>query len=189
MLISYNVICNFYVGSRFLNDPRTDLYSWIKKNIPKNSSVEIDLYTPSFSSLKGKNIKETTAPNVSGRERIFESLFKNDSFVLGPQSDRDKQEEQVKWYSLENLLRRNPDFIGLNSLYYTRFTMPGLKQDLYPTMNDYFKNLLSEKYSYTILFDKESKLPPWWVYPHEIDFLHNRMTILGKKTLLELPFR
>ncbi len=187
LLIVYNIVCSFYVGRRFLNDPRSGLHSWIEKNIPTNSNIERDLYTPSFVDLKQKNIKETAAPNVSGRERIFASIFKNDSFILGPENDREKQEEQVKWYSQKNLLNRNPDFIGLNSLYYTRFTIPGIKQNLYPTMNEYFQDLLTEKYSYKIIFDMESKLSPWWVYPRQIDFLHNRMTILAKKKLLGLP--
>jgi hypothetical protein len=78
-------------------------------------------------------------------------------------------------------MKRKPDFVAFNSLYYNRFTEPGLKQDLYPTMNNYFKQLLAEQYPYKIVYNEESKHAPGWVYPHEIDFLYNRVTILARK--------
>ena len=74
--------------------------------------------------------------------------------------------------------------MGLNSLYYDRFIEPGLKQDLYPTMKDYFQKLLSEQYPYKIVFEEESKHAPTWVYPREIDFLYNRVTILAKENFV-----
>ena len=179
IIIGYNIACDFNVGNRFLNDPRTHVLSWAKKNIPENSSIEIDPYTPSLVN-PGKNL-ETTTPNVSGRERIFAQVFNNDPFIVGSEDDRKKEEQRVAWYSLQGLMQRRPDFVVLNSLYYGRFTEPGLKQDLYPTMKDYFQRLLGEQYPYKIVFDEESIHAPAWVYPYEIDFLHNRVTILARK--------
>jgi len=160
---------------------RTHFLSWAKRNIPKNSSTEIDLYTPSLVDSARKNLKETVAPNVSGRERIFAKVFNNDSFIVGTEEDRKKEELRVAWYSLQELMQRRPEFVVLNSLYYNRFTKPGLKQELYPTMKDYFQKLLAEQYPYKIVFDEESKHAPGWVYPKEIDFLHNRVIILARK--------
>jgi hypothetical protein len=77
-------------------------------------------------------------------------------------------------------MKRKPDFIAMNSLYYNRFIEPGLKRDLYLTMTNYFEQLLAEQYAYKIVFDEESKHAPFWVYPHEIDFLHNRVTVLAR---------
>jgi hypothetical protein len=181
IIIGYNIACDFYVGSRFLDDPRTHVVSWAKDNIPENSSLETDQYTPSLAGASGKNLKEITTPNVSGRERIFAQIFNNDPFIVGSEDDRKREEQQVAWYSLQELMKRKPDFVGFNSLYYNRFTEPGLKQDLYPTMNNYFQQLLGEQYPYKIVFDEESKHAPGWVYPHEIDFLYNRVTILARK--------
>jgi hypothetical protein len=183
IIIGYNIACDFYVGSRFLHDPRTHLLSWAKKNIPENSFVEIDPYTPSLTDSERKNLKETATPNVSGRERIFARAFNNDPFIVGTE-DLKKEEERVAWYSLPQLLKRKPEFMGLNSLYYDRFIEPGLKQDLYPTMKDYFQKLLSEQYPYKIVFEEESKHAPTWVYPREIDFLYNRVTILAKENFV-----
>ena len=81
-------------------------------------------------------------------------------------------------------MQRRPDFIALNSLYYDRFTEPGLKQDLYPTMKDYFQRLLGGQYPYKIVFDEESIHAPTWVYPYEIDFLYNRVTILAREDVV-----
>jgi hypothetical protein len=185
IIIGYNVLCDFYVGSRFLDDPRTHVVSWAKKNIPEKASIETDQYTPSLDSSTEKNLKETTSPNVSGRERIFARIFNNDPFIVGSEEDRKNEEQKIAWYSLQELMKRKPDFIGFNSLYYNRFTEPGLKQDLYPTMNDYFQQLLAEKYPYKIVFDEESKHAPRWVYPREIDFLYNRVTIFARKDIVK----
>ena len=78
-------------------------------------------------------------------------------------------------------MKRKPDYIVVNSLYYNRFIEPGLKRDLYPTITNYFQQLLAEQYLYKIVFDEESKHAPKWVYPHEIDFLYNRVTIFARK--------
>jgi hypothetical protein len=184
-IIGYNIVCDFYVGSRFLDDPRTHVVSWAKENIPENSSIEADQYTPSLAGASGKNLKETTTPNVSGREKIFAQIFNNDPFIVGSEDDRKREEQQIAFYSLKELMKRKPDFVAFNSLYYNRFTEPGLKQDLYPTMNNYFQQLLAEKYPYKIVFDEESKHAPRWVYPREIDFLYNRVTIFARKDIVK----
>jgi hypothetical protein len=129
MIIGYNITCDFYVGSRFLDDPRTHVVSWAKDNIPENSSLETDQYTPSLAGASGKNLKEITTPNVSGRERIFAQIFNNDPFIVGSEDDRKREEQQVAWYSLQELMKRKPDFVGFNSLYYNRFTEPGLMKN------------------------------------------------------------
>jgi len=181
IIIGYNIACDFYVGSRFLDDPRTNVLSWAKKNIPQNSSIERDHYTPSLLENSGKNLKETITPHVSGRERIFAQIFPNNAFIVGSEADRKSEDQQVAFYSLQELMKRKPDYIAVNSLYYNRFIEPGLKRDLYPTITNYFQQLLAEQYLYKIVFDEESKHAPKWVYPHEIDFLYNRVTIFARK--------
>ena len=186
IIITYNVVCNYYVGKRFLEDPRTIVRSWVKEHIPENSSIESDIYTPWWSDIPGVKLKETITPNVNGRERLFARIFKNNLFIVGSEADREKEEQLIKWYSLEELVKRNPDFIAINSLYYQRFIEPGEKHILYPSMNQYFQDLLHEKLPYKIVFDLESKRPPAWVYPQDIDFLHNRVTILVRKNFMPL---
>lgn len=180
ILISYNAICSFYVGKRFLEEPRAVAEVWVKQNILDNSSIESDNYSPSWNQIKGGKLQETFSPFVDGRERLFAKLFPGNTFIAGTKEDSQKTDEMVKWYSFKQLMQRKPDFLAIDSLYYKRFIEPGIKRELYPSMNKYFQDLLNEKYPYKIAFDKESKLPPAWVYPQEIDFLHNRITIFAR---------
>jgi hypothetical protein len=87
----------------------------------------------------------------------------------------------VEWYSLRNLFRRKPDFVVADSRYYQRFTKPGLRRDLYPSMAAFYQALFSEQNSYEIVYDDESKPVPSWIYPQDIDFLHHRITIFARK--------
>jgi hypothetical protein len=89
----------------------------------------------------------------------------------------------IRWYSLEELTIRKPDFIAIDSLYYQRFIEPGLRRELYPSMAEFYQALLDGQYPYEMVFDKESKTIPVWIYPREIDFTHNRITIFAKRKL------
>jgi hypothetical protein len=180
-ILGYNLICCFYVGKRFLDDPRIPAETWVQENVPPNSSIESDIYSPGWNNIPGVQVRETTMPFVSGRERLFERLFKGNPFVVGSEDDRRKAEQAVKWYSLAELMKRNPDFLAVNSLYYRRFIEQGIIRELYPSMAEFFQDLFDEQYSYKIAFDKESKTIPAWIYPRDIDFLHNRATIFARK--------
>ena len=92
---------------------------------------------------------------------------------------RDKV-KNIKWYSPENLLKRNPQYIAINSLYYQRFLQNKNKARLYPELNQFFKNLIEEK-DYKIVFAQESNKYPSWIYSQNIDFLNNKMIILVRK--------
>jgi hypothetical protein len=179
-LLGYNLICSLYVGKRFLDDPRIQSETWIKKNIPIGSSVEEDIYSPSWTDMPEVKAKVTVMPFVTGRERLFERLFPGNTFINGTEADRLVAEERIAWFSEEKLMRRKPDYIILDSLYYQRFIQPGMRRDLYPTMYEFFDSLLNEQFSYHIVFDQESKDVPAWVYPQSIDFTHNRLTILAR---------
>jgi hypothetical protein len=120
-------------------------------------------------------------PFVTGRERLFEMLFPNNEFINGTAEDQLRMEEDIAWFTEDELYERQPDFIVLDDLYYQRFIQPGIRQDLYPSMHEYFDSLLNEQYTYQIVFDQESQDVPVWVYPREIDFTHNRQTILANR--------
>lgn len=183
VLLSYNALCSFYVGKRFLDDPRIVAVNWGKHSFEKNRSIEADIYAPSWKEYSDLQIQETVTPFVTGRERLFEYLFPGNTFINGPIKNRIKTDKMINWYSLKELSQRNPDYIVADSLYYQRFVDPGIRSDLYPSMRTYFNNLLSEQYSYHIMFDQESHVVPAWVYPRNIDFLYNRITILARNDI------
>jgi hypothetical protein len=119
-------------------------------------------------------------PFVTGRERLFEVLFPGNEFINGTEEDRLRAEKKIAWYSKERLMERKPDYLILDSLYYQRFIEPGIRRDLYPSMYEFFDSMLNERYAYRIVFDRESEQTPSWTYPQEIDFTHNRVTILAR---------
>ena len=177
-LLGYNLICSLYVGRRIVDDPRLQAEAWVKANMPIGSTVEKDVYSLTWMYMPEAQAKVTVMPFVTGREKLFEVLFPNNEFINGTQEDRLIAEEMITWYTEAELMSRKPDYVVINSLYYQRFIQPGIRRELYPSMDEYFSSLLSEKYHYQIVFDQESQRVPAWIYPKEIDFTHNRMTIL-----------
>jgi 4-amino-4-deoxy-L-arabinose transferase-like glycosyltransferase len=177
-LLGHNLVCSLYVGRRFLDDPRLQAEAWVKENMPVGSTVEKDIYSPTWMYLPEVQAEVTVMPFVTSRERLFEVLFPDNEFINGTQKDRSRADEKIAWFSEAELTTRKPDYVVVNSLYYQRFTQPGIRRDLYPSMEEYFSSLLSEKFSYQIVFDQESQNVPAWVYPQDIDFTHNRVTIL-----------
>jgi hypothetical protein len=180
-LIGYNLICSSYVGWRFLDDPRFQAETWVQNNMPANSTVEEDVYSPTWTYLPNIHPVETVMPFVTGRERLFEVLFPNNEFINGTEADQKKADLDVAWFTEAQLYERHPDYVVIDSLYYERFTESGIRRDLYPSMYAYFDSLLNEQYSYRIVFDQQSYDVPGWVYPQDIDFLHNRVTILASE--------
>jgi hypothetical protein len=177
-LVGYNLVCSLYVGRRFVGDPRLQAEFWVKENMPVGSTVEKDIYSPTWMYMPEIQVQITVMPFVTGRERLFELQFPNNEFINGTEEDRLIAEENIAWFSEAELTARRPDYVVVNSLYYQRFTQPGIRRDLYPSMYEYFSSLLSENFAYHIVFDQESQRVPAWVYPKEIDFTHNRVTIL-----------
>ena len=186
VILSYNLLCSFYVGKRFAEDPRTVAQEWVKTNIESESSIESSAYSPQFNQIPGVILTEQRMPDISGRKKKFSRLFKDNPWIMAriqwsthiPWEKEDK-EENTQWYTLERLIDRQPDYIAINSRYYKRFIGP-LKND-YPSLSNFFSSLLEENYPYHIVFDKESPPVPRWVYPQDIDFLQNRMVISAKK--------
>ena len=182
-LVGYNLICSLYVGWRFLDDPRLHAETWVKENMPAGSTVEKDIYSPTWMYMPEVEAEVTVMPFVTGREKLFEVLFPNNEFINGTEEDRLRAEKMIDWFSEVELMARSPDYVVVNSLYYQRFIQPGIRRDLYLSINKYFSYLLSEKFDYHIVFDQESQNVPAWVYPRDIDFTHNRVTILVKNEI------
>lgn len=176
-IITYNSLSSFYVGKRFTEDPRMEAREWVSKNIPEGSSVEFTIYTFNWDRIPNVRLKSHGMPAISGRRRIFEEVFKNNSWMIQQVHKREK-DTQKDWYSLDQLRQRKPDYIAVNSLYYERF-FSGKAAILYPSIKQFFQELLNEQYSYKIVFDRESQRSPSLLYPAQIKFLDNRMIILA----------
>jgi hypothetical protein len=75
-------------------------------------------------------------------------------------------------FTLEALEKRNPEYVALDSNAYR-----GAVDEVVKT---YFASLLNGSYPYQIVFDLETAPSPGWLYPKDIDFLNNRITILKR---------
>lgn len=181
IIIGYNTVSSLYVGKRFSEDPRMLAQNWVQKNIPNFSSIESTYYTPNWNALPKVKLKDQRSPVISGRKKMFEDIFKNNVVILSLIQKHEGEVENVEWYTLEALTNRNPDYIAINSFYYKGFTVDEKKGSFYPGIRDYFNNLIKEEYPYEIIFDQESAKPPAWIYPENIDSLHNRMIIFARK--------
>ncbi len=177
LLLTYNIICSYYVGKRFNQDPRMAAQTWVKEEIKNGSSIESSHYVPNWIKLSGVNLNEERMPVISGRKKQFEEQFSNDAFVGEKLLEVEHEDHREDWYSREKLMTRKPEYIAVNSLYYDRF-IDGPSGGHYPVIKQFFEDLLDEKYPYKIVFDEETKKYFPWLYPREIDFLRNRMTIL-----------
>lgn len=174
-VIAYNLVSCYYVGKRFRDDPRMDAQTWVLKNVPVGSSIESSGYVPDWNKLEGVEIQDMAFPNVSGRKRLFEKIFARDDKTLEKMEQFERPNEDVGWYTAEALDERRPEYVAVDSLYYGRF----LGNALYPGIERFFTDLLSEKYRYRIVYDRKTPPVPRWIYPKEIDFLENRITILS----------
>ena len=179
ILISYNLVCSFYVGKRFAEDPRMQAQEWVKKNIPEGSSIESSQYTPKWNLLPGVNLQDERMPSVSGRRKRFEQMFSSDSWVIKEVKKREEDTTKTRWYLLKELMKRQPDYIAVNSKQYSRF-FKNETASLYPSIKEFYSKLLNEEYPYKIVFDRASQSVSKWLYPQQLSFVDNRITILKK---------
>ncbi len=182
LILSYNGICSFYVGKRFVEDPRMAAIDWVKQHIPSGSSIASTRYSPDWDDIPGVNLQGTRIPHeIAIRDKIFENRLHENPWVWPIlQQDIQHSRQAEKWFTLANIQRRNTEYIAINSLYYNRFfTEKG--QMYYPRIYEFFQKLLAEQLlGYQIVFDGQSQPAPKWIYPQQIDSLENRMTILRR---------
>jgi hypothetical protein len=119
-------------------------------------------------------------PFVTGRERLFRTLFPDNEFINGSADDQAAAEIRLQWYTKEALQARQPGYIVTNSNYFGRFLEPGLRRELYPSMAQYFDELLHGQLGYEIAYDVSTPAPAGWIYPRKIDFLQNRVVVLRR---------
>ena len=185
----YNLICSIAVGNRFNSDPRLLAQEWIKANVKPGYRIEssgasphwfkmdslkakeLDAQKPEWEKEKGGQVLDLRMPHVNGRAESFEERFQGNEWVQGKTVLHEGHfDESI--FNLQRLLERNPDVI---SVYDGDIHVPS------NTVRSYYGDLISEKYPYKIVFDRESPPVPQWIYPHHIDFLANRSILLIRK--------
>lgn len=178
LMLAYNLACSVEVGDRFQSDARIVGTAWLSSGVAPRARVEADVYSSGLGPQY--DCCETSMPFVTGRERLFRKLFPGNVFINGSPVDQAAADALVQWYTPAALRVRRPDFIVTNSNYFDRFLEPGLRRDLYPSMREYFDDLLRGRLGYQVAYDVSTPAAAAWIYPRKIDFLQNRLVVLRR---------
>ena len=177
-LLVYNVLASYSVGRRFAEDPRMGAQSWVAAHVPRGSRMESSQYTPHWNLYQGTRVTDIRIPSVSGRTRLFATMFASDSWEMR-RTRQSNPDDAVGWYQPATLAERRPDFIALDSIYIDRF-LEGETAQLYPEMRTFLKTLLAGQLGYHVVYDQSSRGSPAWLYPREMVFVDNHVVILKR---------
>jgi hypothetical protein len=176
-LVIYGLVCSVLVGRRLNNDPRMAAQEWVTNNVPAKAIIESTSSVPRWDKMPFLDVRNVQAPGGNVRARQFKEMFKDQNVAdLVGKYERGLSPD---WYDAESLMRRNPDYIAINSEFYGQFNTE-IGSKYYPEIQKYFTDLLDGNLPYRIVFDRHTEPPLWWTYPKSIDFLNNRMTILER---------
>jgi hypothetical protein len=187
-VLIYNCLCSYLVGKRFNDDPRLKAQLWVVKNVPPGSVIESSGTSPHWSKLPNfdareinlgrpdrpipppRDITDLRLPNMPGRAELFREVFPE---WVQPLIAEEEPNPDQGLFTAAALKKRNPDYI---SIYSPDFRVP------VETVRRYYRDLLSGKFPYAIVFDARTPRAPAWIYPRAIDSLRGRITILQRKS-------
>jgi hypothetical protein len=187
-VLIYNCLCSYLVGKRFNDDPRLKAQLWMVKNVPPGSVVESSGTCPHWSQLPNfdaheihlgrpdepippaRDITDLRLPHMPDRVELFGKVFPD--WVQPLVAEREGHPDQ-ELFTAAALEKRNPDYIAVYSLDYN---VPG------EIARRYYGDLLTGKFPYAIVFDRDTPRAPAWIYPRTIDMLRGRITILQRKS-------
>jgi len=186
-LLIYNCICSYLVGKRFNGDPRLTAQLWMIKNVPHGSIIESSSSSPHWSKLPNFDARELYVgqtdrlgaiageitdlrlPYMHGRVELFRKIFPE--WVQPYVAERESNPDEGL-FTAAALQKRDPNYI---SVYSSDYRVPS------EIVRKYYSDLLAGKFPYGIVFDAQTARVPVWIYPHKIDFLAGRITILQRK--------
>jgi hypothetical protein len=146
--------------------------TWVGTHIPPGSSIESSKQCPNWNRLPGVDLNDYPSPNLNEREALFRKIFGNNKWVMSRVAEKEGHVNEDD-YTLAALQKRNPDYVAADSTCYESLGDRHIKT--------YYEDLLAGRFPYDIVFDLQSPPIPEWVYPRNIDFLNNRITILQRR--------
>lgn len=168
-LLAYNLICCFFVGCRFLKDPRMEACDWAEQHFKAGDIIESSC-APYWNDLI-PGLKVIHMPLFTGRTERFKKIFRDNS-VIAKGLSRFDNDPSLEIFTRETLQQRNPDYMTF-SFYAIAFSGD-------PFVQQYYKDHLAGKLGYHLVWQATCWLPPRWAYPQSVDFLVPEMYILKK---------
>jgi hypothetical protein len=167
----YNCICSFYVGIRFGDDPRMAAQTWVRTHLANGTSIESTQCCSNWNRIPGMRLDERRSPNSNERAALFAKVFSGNPWVLKSLEEREGHVDPAD-FTIAALQARNPEYVAMDSLVYNSLSQGPIRS--------YFTDMLAGLYPYRIVFDLQNPPSPGWIYPRQIDFLENRVTILQR---------
>lgn len=171
LLLAYNIACSIEVGLRFRSDPRMNAQLFAKKYFWKGAVIE-NSNAPDWGRLPGLTVKAPHLPSAGGRASRFSKLFGQNSIIENGISKFETTDYPADTFTLEGLKKRNPDFVAFSNQAF-QFNDQEEVLKFYHALDD-------GKMGYVTIFDQTWKPRSSWSYPHDIDFLAERMVIMKK---------
>ena len=171
LVMAYNIFCSVDVGLRFLSDPRMDAQIYAQSHFLRGAVIE-NTNAPDWSRLPGLKVKAYSLPNAGGRSLRFSKIFGQNPVI---QKGIEKFETTgfVKdTFTQAGLEKRFPDYVTFSNQAF-QFTDDDQARSFYKALDD-------GHMGYVKVFEERWKPYLPWTYPHDIDFLVERMVILKR---------
>ena len=170
-LLAYNILCSAWLGSLFLQDPRMAAQKFAESHFPPGASVE-STYSPDWNLLPGISVSIRKVACDSGADNRFTAIFGKDNEIISKGLKECAAHDPSGFFSAEELMRRNPDFITFTSVTYVIAADEGTRS--------FYRDLESGRLGYSKVFEKSLPKTPRWLYPRSSDALMDRMVILAR---------
>ncbi len=166
-VLSYNLVCGWWMGEMFRRDPRNDVLEFARANIPPETRIEVSSSIPQLNDLPDGNFRLDRIPSGVDRWARFSQQFAEDEDVMKVVELR-REPSGLEWFSIEARLARNPEWVIWSSIDIENGTRP------------FYEAMFSESSGFRIVRDSESPALPRWVYPQNTEFLRNRTTVWNR---------
>ena len=163
-LAFYGMVSGWFVGEMFACDPRMEAIAWARANMPAKVKIESG-GSPAWALLEDRDVSVTRIPVGVRRNQIFTELLGDNPWVK-VRLAREKEENSADFFTPEALRARNPDYITFTDGY------------CHDASGTFMQRLVKGEFGYRVVFDKETPVPPQWVYPQNPDFVRARFWIL-----------
>ncbi len=170
-VVIYNLVCGWWMGEVFREDPRMKLLAVVHDQIVGESVVEVSKSIPMISLMPDRDIRTVKMPGAVERAELFDKMFATNK-EMQKLSHKWKSKDGPEWFTKEARAKRGPGWIIWSS------------NDVEKIVSTEYHALFDPSSGYEVVFDASSPVRPQWAYPHQPDFIVNRATVWKK-----IPFQ
>lgn len=167
LVLAYNLVCGWWWGNLFREDPRMAALGFADKHLVSGDTVEISGSLPRVQDLPDRKLTIIRIPTGIERDANFSRMFADDE-QMASSLKRWGTREGPEWFTKEARAARNPDWIFWSNI------------DLESIVKPQYEALFKPDSGYRVVFDGTSPDFPSWGYPRYTEFIRNRTTVWQK---------